>query len=88
MTVGVAMGGTVFQNLMKQKLREVGLDVAIAANAEGFVSVLHGLAVDDSTRVLALESYVRGFKAVFIFMTAISVVALLVSGIDQAFQSR
>lgn len=37
MTLGVAIGGTIFQNLMKQKLRGLGLDEAIAKNAEGFV---------------------------------------------------
>ena len=94
MTVGVAIGGTVFQNLMKHKLRKVGLDPAIAADAEGYVSVLHGLAIEDPKRVLALEGYVKGFQGVFIFMTAVSVVALVVSGfikhfsLDKLLESR
>ena len=85
MTVGVAMGGTVFQNLMKHKLREVGLDTAIAKDAEGYVSTLHGLAVDDPRRVLALKGYVKGFQGVFIFMTAVSVVSLMVGALIKHF---
>lgn len=78
MTVGVALGGTIFQNLMKQRLRQVGLDEAIATHAEGFVEkVLRNLNPEDPLRARALSAYVYGFRGIFIAMTAISAVALV-----------
>ena len=79
MTIGVAAGGTIFQNFMKAKLTEFGLPGTIAKNAEAYVSIMKTLAVDDPTRVHALQAYVHGFKGVFEVMTALSGVAFVVS---------
>ena len=80
MTLGVAIGGTIFQNLMKQKLRELGLAEAIAENAEAFVEeTLRHLPADDPVLINALKAYTYGFRGVFVGMTAIAGFALLAS---------
>lgn len=80
MTLGVAVGGTIFQNLMAEKLRALGLDSSIAVNAEGFVrATLSHLPPDAPLRVAALKAYAHGFRGVFIGETAISGFALLAS---------
>lgn len=77
MALGVATGGTVFQNLMSAKLAALGLSTEIARDAESFVAVLKTLAV--SQRVGAIEAYVHGIRGVFVFLTAVSGAALLAS---------
>ena len=80
MTVGVAVGGTIFQNLMKLQLGRHGVDVNIAANAEAFVEdTLRHLPQDDRLFILIREAYVFGFRGVFIAMTILSATALIVS---------
>lgn len=70
MTIGVAVGGTVFQNVMAAELTARGLPAAIAHDAEAFVARLVALRPADPVRVGALLAYVRGFHAVFWAMTA------------------
>ena len=77
--IGVAVGGTVFQNVMGAKLGQLGLPVAIADDAEGYVEVLQSLAPTDPNRVAALVAYVAGFRGVFEVLTAVSAVGLVVS---------
>lgn len=80
MTLGVAIGGTIFQNLMKQKLRELGLDEAIAKNAEGFIrETLRNLPANDPLLTSALKAYAHGFRGVFIGQTTIAGFALVAS---------
>ena len=82
MTLGVALGSTIFQNLMKRKLRELGLDETIASQAEGYVEeMLRTLPADDPLAINALKAYAYGFKGVFVTMTGIAGAALLVSGL-------
>ncbi|RMZ76032.1 hypothetical protein DV738_g5188, partial [Chaetothyriales sp. CBS 135597] len=78
MSLGVAVGGTVFQNLMKVSLREHGLDEQIAIHAESWVSTtLQHLPHLDPVRVAALDACAHGFRGVWITMTAVSGFALL-----------
>lgn len=76
MAVGVAIGGTVFQNVMAYKIRELGLSEDIARQAEGFVAVLKTLADSDPVRIKATQAYVYGFKGVFVVLTGISSIGL------------
>jgi MFS family permease len=85
MTLGVALGGTIFQNLMKQKLRDLGLPEAIAMNAEAYVQFLREMPVDDPTRVGVLKAYASGFRGVFVAETVIAVVALVGTGLVRHF---
>jgi MFS family permease len=79
MTIGVAIGGTVFQNLMAQKLHELSLPIEIEKNAEAYIAILKTMAPTDPARIAILEAYVHGFKAVFQVMTGISGIGLLAS---------
>lgn len=56
MSIGVAIGGTVFQNLMSAKLEDLGLPVEIAHNSEAFVAEMAVMDIDDPVRVGALEA--------------------------------
>lgn len=56
MAIGVAIGGTVFQNLMIKKLNELGLPDDIAHNSEVYVRQMAEMAPDDPARVGALEA--------------------------------
>ena len=84
MTVGVAVGGTVFQNVMKRKLSELGVEGAgeLARHAEGFIEVLKGMATtgaEGRMREDVMEGYVCGFRGVWITMTALCAAGLVVS---------
>jgi MFS family permease len=94
MTIGVAVGGTVFQNFMSNRLEELGLPTQIAHDAEGFIRALHTLAMNDPTRIGALKAYVEGFHGVFEVITGISGLGLLASlvikrhSMDKILESR
>lgn len=79
MSVGVAVGGTAFQNAMASKLHELGLPDAIAHNAEAFVSMMKDMDAQNTVRTGALQAYMHGFKAVFWVMTGTAVAGFLVS---------
>ena len=79
MTIGVAVGGTVFQNLMAQKLADVALPVEISRNAEAYIAILQTMAATDSARIGILQAYVHGFKGVFAVLTGVSGIGLLSS---------
>lgn len=84
MTVGVAVGGTVFQNVMKGKLSELGVEGAgeLARHAEGYIEVLKGMATtgaEGRMRADIMEGYVCGFRGVWITMTALCAAGLVVS---------
>jgi hypothetical protein len=79
MSIGVAVGGTTFQNIMSHKLHELGLPDAIAKNAEAFVQQLWYLQESDPVRIGALQAYVQGFHGVFSVMTATALTGLVVS---------
>ena len=79
MTIGVAVGGTVFQNLMSQKLSELSLLTQIANDAEAYVAVIRTMAASDPTRVAVIQAYVHGFRVVFAAMTVMAGMGLLAS---------
>ena len=78
MSLGVAIGGTVFQNVLAQKLTEGGLPVGIAQNAEGFVPQLRALPQGQHRNDL-LTAYANSFQAVFATLTGISGLSAVVS---------
>ena len=79
MTIGVAVGGTVFQNMMSYKLEQLSQPTSIAHHAESFITRLKTYRRDDPTRHDILEAYDYGFQGVFMVMTVISAVGLLSS---------
>ncbi|KAL9110534.1 MAG: hypothetical protein Q9227_004892 [Pyrenula ochraceoflavens] len=70
MSIGVAIGGTVWQNLMSKKLRDHGLPEFYAKNAEGFIETLHRMPNNQVKRNI-IDSYVYAYKGVFIVLTSI-----------------
>lgn len=56
MSIGVAIGGTVFQNVMSNKLDELGLPDSIAHNSEAFVKTMALMLPTDPTRMGALQA--------------------------------
>ena len=63
---------------MSSKLSELGLPTQIAHDSEQYVFVLRAMA-DGAQKTAIQESYMHGFHSVFIFVTAISSSALIVS---------
>jgi len=85
MPLGVALGGTIFQNAMKHKLSSYGLPDEIAHDSERYIYVLRTMAVDNPERIAILDSYLYGFRGVFILMTCVSGSALAISLIIKKF---
>jgi len=56
MSIGVAVGGTAFQNVMSGKLRELGLPESIAKDSEAFVKAMETMELDDPVRLGALQA--------------------------------
>lgn len=79
MTIGVAVGGTVFQNMMSDKLAQLSQPTYIAHHAESFINRLKMFGIEDASRDQVLEAYCYGFQGVYMVMTAISAVGLLSS---------
>jgi EmrB/QacA subfamily drug resistance transporter len=80
MAVGVAISGSVFQNLMSSKLAGLGLETDIAKNAESYVAVLRKLEVENPPAASdVLSAYVRGFWGVWVVMTGICGLGLVLS---------
>ncbi len=79
MTMGVAVGGTVFQNMMSDKLVQLSQPTYIAHHAEGFIAQLKKVGKDDPNRQAILEAYCYGFQGVYMVMMGISAIGLLSS---------
>ncbi|KAF2437973.1 MFS general substrate transporter [Karstenula rhodostoma CBS 690.94] len=79
MPLGVAISGTAFTNAMSSKLSSYGLPGEIAHDSERYIYVLRTMAADDPRKTAILESYMHGFRTVFILITSLSASALAVS---------
>ncbi|KAH7130418.1 major facilitator superfamily-domain-containing protein [Dendryphion nanum] len=78
MPVGIALGGTIFQNAMSAKLDSFHMPTSIAHDSESYVYELRRM-TDGIEKTNILESYAHGFRGVFIFMTAVAGSGLLAS---------
>ena len=78
MALGVGIGGSIFQNVMKYKLVQLGLPTEIARVAESYIAILKQMPAS-SQKDKILEAYVYGFRGVYIFFCAISLLAGVVS---------
>ncbi|KAK3112353.1 hypothetical protein LTR53_011463 [Teratosphaeriaceae sp. CCFEE 6253] len=76
--LGVALGGTAFQNFLRRQLILNDLSPAIADNAEGYATILREM--PDTWRKYAIaDSYVYAFRYLFATMAGISAVGLALS---------
>jgi hypothetical protein len=85
MCVGVAMGGSIFQNALSNKLEDLALPISVANNAEAFVAILKTLDLNSPIRQAYVIAYSYGFRQVFIAMTAIVGVGGICSLLIQKF---
>lgn len=76
--LGIALGGTIFQNLLRSQLSLHDLPTAIAADAEGFASVLRSMAAGIAKQTI-VEAYGHAFRHLFATMTGISGLGLVLS---------
>ncbi|KAK5662145.1 hypothetical protein OQA88_8050 [Cercophora sp. LCS_1] len=79
MSIGVAIGGTAFQNVMAKELRRLGLPEEIAHDAEAFVSQMRDMEPTNPIRIGALQAYIKGFHGVYWIITASAVFSFLLS---------
>ncbi|KAL2020318.1 hypothetical protein VTK56DRAFT_8546 [Thermocarpiscus australiensis] len=79
MSIGVAIGGTVFQNLMGNKLTKLGLPASIAHDSEAFVKTMSAMAPTDPTRIAAIQGYTAGFHGVYWTITGAAIASLVIS---------
>ncbi|KAL9612077.1 MAG: hypothetical protein Q9167_003299 [Letrouitia subvulpina] len=78
-SVGVAIGGAVFQNLLAKHLKEANLPAAIATNAEGYVATLTNMPASDPIRLQIEQAFTLSFQGIFEVGVAISGFGLLCS---------
>lgn len=78
MSLGVGIGATTFQNVMKQKLNRDGLPTSIALQAEAYVETLHSLP-PGSMRDAIYDAYKFGIQIVFSISVAVSVLTLVLA---------
>ena len=76
--LGIALGGTIFQNFLQNELEKVGLPVAIAADAEAYASTLQ-LMADGVEKDMIVEAYAWAFRYLFATMAGISGLGFAVS---------
>lgn len=88
MTLGVGMGGTIFQNVMSIKLGWQGLSAEIAANSEAFLMELAPSSESSAFRIQILDAYVYGLRGVYIFFTSASATALFLSFLIKDFEMQ
>lgn len=65
MAIGVGIGGSIFQNVMKTKLRQLGLPTEIAADSVAYIAVLKRLPDSSVMKTQVLQAYVSGFRGVY-----------------------
>ncbi|KAL9042005.1 MAG: hypothetical protein Q9180_000901 [Flavoplaca navasiana] len=79
MCIGVAVGGTVFQNELKKQLDDLQLPTAVAKDAEKFVATLKALPQASEEYQYYILAYAESFKVVFVVLTALTGLAGLLS---------
>lgn len=77
--LGVAIGGTVFQNQLSSYLSDSGLPTVIATNAESFITELVSLPATSVERIAVTQAYQKAFHSLFEVMTGISGLGLILS---------
>ena len=86
--IGVAIGGTIFQNQMKQKLLSYPLlapqATAYSADASALVQIIKGMAQGEARQQL-VQAYADSLKTVWAVMCGFAGVALLVSFLTRGY---
>lgn len=79
MTAGVALGGSIFQNLVRRKLSQLDVPSAtdIARDTEAYVHVLRELPV--ARQSVVMQGYTAGFTGIWVAMTVLCACGLVTS---------
>lgn len=77
--LGAILTETAFQNFLRSRLIRDGLPIAIAADFEGYVPVLQGLADVDPSKSEIQMAYAWGFRMLFVTLAGIGAFGLLLS---------
>jgi hypothetical protein len=88
MTLGVVIGGTIFQNIMSIKLRSQGLSSDIALHSEAFLVELARLPANSDLKNQILDAYVYGLSGLYLFFTCMSAIAFLLSLLIREFEMQ
>jgi hypothetical protein len=82
-TVGVAVGGSVFQNQLKKKMLAYPLLAPLAneysRNANGLIQIIRAMPADSPVRIQLIQSYADALKVIWVVVCAFSGVALIAS---------
>lgn len=76
--LGVALGGTIFQNFFQHHAQELDLPEVVAKNAEGFAHLLRGL-TDGADKSAIVSNYAWSFQMLFATLCGISGLGLIIS---------
>lgn len=93
-SIGVAIGGTAFQNALSRQLTNNGLPASISKDAEAFVAVLNAMPKDSSEYLQLVQVYADAFKTVWEIMIAFTALGLVFSlgvahhSLDRKYDSR
>lgn len=79
MCIGVAIGGSIFQNQLPRSLAAAGLSPNLAPDAESFIVVLKTVAVSPAYRDSVQRAYAHALGFVFRVLTGISAMGGLAS---------
>ncbi|CAH0045996.1 unnamed protein product [Clonostachys solani] len=86
--IGVAVGGTVFSNLLLPALRDGGATPeqaqSITENSEAFVHILNEMP-DNETKQALITAYVEAFRGIFYVLTALSALCTVLSFMTKQF---
>ncbi len=63
MAIGVDTGGSIFQNVMKEKLQHFGLPTEIADHLEAYIATLRTLPDSSVLKTQVLQAYISRFEA-------------------------
>ena len=76
MVIGVAIGGSIFQNRLPHYLEGAGVAIenaeTIAKNADGYVTILRQIPASSLERQVIVGAYAQAFRVVFGVLTGIS----------------
>jgi hypothetical protein len=80
--VGIAVGGTIFQNQIRQKILQYPLIAPMAAeysqDATSLVGIIHAMA-DGEAKVQLILAYADALKIIWVVMAALAAVAMIAS---------
>ena len=76
---GVAVGGTIFQNLLLRYLADAGLPEGIAPNAQMYLVELLQMPETSPLRRQIVHQYAKAFQGVFAVLTGLAGLSCLVS---------